>query len=140
MKPPSDLKVLNVIYKLYYKDFKDFSTGTENKRASKIYVPIDCKRVATKLNVDGDIVFGRLYYHLEEKYGYRNSDDSNVHFFSRQVGPDRHCVNFPLLASVLAGLREENSKFLWATLMAGIALLISIAVPVVGWLSGSSQP
>jgi hypothetical protein len=98
LKIPTDLKVPSTIYKLYYEEFKNHSRepDIENGRQKKIYVPIDCKAVAKELDVDGDIVFGRLYYHLEEKHGYTRSDGSNVAFFSLMVGADRHCINFPL--------------------------------------------
>lgn len=141
MKTPSDLKVLGTIYKLYYEEFTNHSLekDVQNGRQSKIFVPIDCKMIAKELNVDSDIVFGRLYYHMQQKYGYTRDDGSKVAFYTAIEGEEKRCVNFPLLASVLAGLQEENSKFLWATLMSGFALLISIAVPVAGWLGGSQQ-
>lgn len=110
MKSPSDLKILNTIYKMYYKEFETFTLGAENKRVSKPYIPIDCKLIARKLKVDGDIVFGRLYYHLQEKYGYNRDDGSKVAFFTLALAGDRHRINFPLMASVLAGLEEESSK------------------------------
>lgn len=134
MKSPSDLKVLRSIYNLYYEEFKNYTQepDIQNGRGSKIYVPIDCQEIAKDLNVDGDIIFGRLYYHLEHKYGYkREGDKDRVAFFSLGVGSDRHCVNFPLLASVLAGLEVESSKFQWATVLSGLAVLISIVVPLV---------
>lgn len=127
MRPPSDLKVLRTIYKTYYKAFRAFTLGGDNARNTKIYVPIDCRLVADKLNTDADIVFGRLYYHMQPKYGYTNGDGSKVTFFSMKVGPDGKCVNFPLLSSVLAGLEEENSKFKWATALSTFALVISVA-------------
>lgn len=137
MKPPSDIKILSAIYKLYDEEFKNYTQepDVQNGRVSKIYVPIDCKMIAKELSVDSDIVFGRLYYHLEQKYGYKRDDD-RVAFFSLGVGSDRHCVNFPLLASVLAGLQEEVSKFKWATALSIIAVLISIMVPLVDVLLG----
>ncbi len=140
MKTPSDRRVLDIIYKLYYEEFTNHSgeNGVQNGRRSKIYVPIDCKMIARELNVDSDIVFGRLYYHMEEKYGYIRADGSRVAFYTPIAGEDNRCVNFPLLASVLAGLQQENSKFLWATVMSGIALAVSIVVPVVGWLAGKA--
>ena len=122
---PTDLKILNAIYDRYYDTFADF-TKDDNSRSVKIYVPIDIKELAKNLKVDGDIIFGRLYYHLEKKHGYRQDDGSLVSFFSMGVGGDRHCVNFPLLASVLADLRQENRKFRIATAIAILALIISI--------------
>lgn len=125
MKSPSDLKILKTIYKMYYKEFENFTTGGQNTRKSKVYVPIDCKKIAKKLNVDSDIVFGRLYYHLQEKYGYKR-DDIGVPFFSLKVGNEERCVHFPLLASVLAGLEEEHSKIRWATWLSATAIVVSL--------------
>ena len=135
MKSPSDRKILSIIYDTYYKEFETFTLGAENGRASKPYLPIDCKLIAKKLKVDGDIIFGRLYYHLQEKYGYTRADGSKVGFFALVLAGDRHCINFPLMASVLAGLQEENSKTQRATLFSTLAIVISITVPLVGWLS-----
>lgn len=137
MKIPSDLKVLSIIYKLYYEEFTNHSgeKDVQNGRKSKIFVPIDCKMIARELNIDSDIVFGRLYYHMEEKYGYARDNGGRVAFYTKIAGEENWCINFPLMASVLAGLQQENSKFLWATVMSGVALAVSIVVPVVGWLS-----
>jgi hypothetical protein len=134
MKIPTDLKVLSTIYKLYYEEFKNHSRepDIENGRQSKIFVPIDCKMIAKELDVDGDIVFGRLYYHLEKKHGYTRSDGSNVAFFSLMVGADRHCVNFPLLVSVLAGLKEDSSKFQLSTWLSAFAVLIAAVALALG--------
>ena len=134
MKAPSDRKILSTIYDAHYKEFETFTLGAENGRSSKVLMPIDCKFIAQKLKVDGDIVFGRLYYHLQEKYGYTRQDGSNVAFFTLMAGGDRHCINFPLMASVLAGLEEERSKFQLATWLSTFAIVISIIVPVMGWI------
>jgi hypothetical protein len=77
---------------------------------------------------------------MQEKYGYTRDDGSKVALYTPIAGEENRCVNLPLLASVLAGLQQENSKFLSATLMSGIALAVSIAVPLASWLTGSPQP
>lgn len=66
---PTDLEILNVIYEQYYDEFSSYDKNSPT-RSSKIYVPIDIGAIARRLH-DGDIVFGRLYYHLEKKYGYQ---------------------------------------------------------------------
>ncbi len=121
---PTDLQLLNTIYERYYDQFARYSEDNPEYQ-SKIYVPIDCAAIANELGVDGDIVFGRLYYDLENRYGYTQSNGSKVHFFAFKVGEDDHCVNLPLLASVLAGLRHENKRFLVTTWIAIIAIIIS---------------
>jgi hypothetical protein len=77
---PTDLEILDAIYERYYQTFASFIKG-ESDRSVKIYVPIDLKAIAAALNVDGDLVFGRPYYHLESKYGYIKDDRSHVYFF-----------------------------------------------------------
>ncbi|BAN47675.1 hypothetical protein [Metapseudomonas resinovorans] len=130
MKAPSDIKILSKIYKLYYEEYKNFSTEVENGRKTKIFVPIDCQMIADELDTDGDIIFGRLYYHMEQKYGYRRDDDSRVAFFLLQAGNDQKCVNFPLLASVLAGMQEEDSKFKISTWLSTIAIVVAVGTAV----------
>jgi len=124
-KIPTDLKMLGMIYDRYYADFINYSD--ENKtRSSKIYVPIDIDELAKSLNLDSDIVFGRLFYHLNEKYGYKNDDGSRVDFFAIRVGGNHHCMNFPYLGSVLADLRDQNRKYITATSIAFLSLIIAI--------------
>ena len=123
-KTPTDLELLGAIYDRYYDQFLEYSEENSD-RESKIYVPIDCASIAERLGVDGDIVFGRLYYDLDNRYGYTKGDGTKVSFFAFVVGKDRHCVNLPLLASVLAGLRHENKRFMVTTWIAIIALIIS---------------
>jgi hypothetical protein len=125
-RPPTDLEILNEVYERNYDAFAAYSKSAPN-RDSKIYVPIDLDTIADKLGVDADIVFGRLYYHLNHKHGYRKDDGSYVHLFTPVAGKDRHCVNFPLVASVLADLKQENEKFWWATIIAVFSLIVSVA-------------
>jgi hypothetical protein len=125
-RPPTDLEILNEIYNRHYDAFAAYSTEVPN-RASKIYVPIDLDGIGDKLGVDADIVFGRLYYHLNHKYGYRKDDGLNVSLFTPAAGKDQDCVNFPLVASILADLRQENQKFWLATIIAVFSLFVSAA-------------
>ena len=130
---PTDLKILDAIYRRYYNIFAKYTKGDEN-RSAKIYVPIEIDQIAVDLKVDTDIIFGRLYYHLEHKYGYKQDDGSSVHLFSLRVGDDRHCVHFPLMASVLADLQDQSRKHsiaIWISagflLLSAVSLVISIA-------------
>ncbi|WP_152670608.1 hypothetical protein [Rubrobacter aplysinae] len=123
-----------MIYKKYYEDFLNHSEDRPI-RSSRIYVPISVDEVAGELKTDGDIVFGRLYYHLDERYGYRTEDDKMVHLFAREVEEDWHCVNFPYVVSILASLQEENRKYRTATLVsvtslfvAAVSLILSIFI------------
>lgn len=122
---PSDFALMKEIYVRHYKEFKDFSKK-EPSRETKIYVPINIESIAKRFNTDGNIIFGRLYYHLEKKYGYTNDDGSLVPFFSIKVGKDKHAINFPLLASIVSGLREERSAQAITRIVSISAIIISI--------------
>jgi len=121
---PTDLQILNTIYNRYYDKFKSFSKN-DSDRSSKIFIPIDITLVAKELEVDVDIIFGRLYYHLEQKYGYKRYNDIKVAFFTLQAGADKNCINFPYMASVLANLREREKKYSTATKIAILSLFIA---------------
>ena len=124
-KVPTDLEILETIYNLYHEDFVLYDQD-EKIRETKIYVPINCHKVADKLKVNGDIVFGRLYYHLNKKYRYRQEDDSKVSFFAfNEIPNSPKSINFPLLTSILAGLKEEKDKFRTTTIIAVVALVLS---------------
>ncbi len=103
---PTDLQILNEIYEWYYNTFTQYIDEDKN-RDTKIYVPIDIVHIAKRLKVDVDIVFGRLYYHLDKKYGYAQDDGTKIRLFTLVAGRDTNCVNFPLVASVLADLRDQ---------------------------------
>lgn len=122
--PPTDLKLLEEIYRRYYPVFSKYSSDAPT-RSTKVYVPLDIEKLAKHFKVDGDIIFGRLYYHLEPKYGFKQADGSNIHFFTLKVDEDTHVVQFPLLASVIAQLREERKRHQIATWLSIIALIIS---------------
>ena len=129
-RPPTDLEILEEIYESYYSTFISFSREKPN-RSTKVYVPIDIEAIAKHFAVDPDIIFGRLYYHLESKYGFIQQDGSNVHFFALQSGSDKHTVQFPLLAAVIANLREERNKHLVATWLSIAAIITSVVSLVV---------
>ena len=63
---PTDLEILEEIYERYYDVFSRFKRGDpDNPRGTKNYVPIDHRVLAEALDVEPDIIFGRLYYHLD---------------------------------------------------------------------------
>src|SRR5262245_28891820 len=63
---PTDLKILQAIYDQHFDEYAGFEPAKPN-RGDKLYVPIDIAKIASKLDTDGDIIFGRLYYVLERK-------------------------------------------------------------------------
>jgi hypothetical protein len=102
-------------------------------------ISIDIRQIAKDFSVDEEIIFGRLYYHLEEKYSYKRDDGTSVSFF---INDEKHYINFPYMSSVLARLRDENRKH-WMPVMISIAsLVISIAAFLVNFSKpdASKQP
>jgi len=127
-KVPTDLQILQTIYNIYYDDFCAFDND-DTIRDSKIFVPIDCLKVAQKLGTNRDIVFGRLYYHLANKYKYTDHDNGKapiIRLFEFQVGNDPKCVHFPFMASVLADLKIQDRRFKLTLAASVAALCISI--------------
>ena len=132
---PTELELLDTIYEKYYDAFAAYDEKAPS-RGSKNYVPIDINEIGLALGVDREIVFGLLYYHLEKKYGYdvpspvkdknREEPPSRVHFFAMRIGSDRHCIHFPYLAGVVAGLRSDDRKYRLATTMALVSFVISL--------------
>jgi hypothetical protein len=126
MKPaPTDLELLNAIHERYFDAFAAFDEARPT-RSTKIYVPVDIQAVARELDVDPDIVFGRLHYHLNEKYGYQQPDGAQVSFFAMRVGGDRHCIHFPYLSSIVGQLRNENRKYRRALTISVVSLCLSL--------------
>jgi hypothetical protein len=124
-KPPTDRQILSKIYDKYYDDFCAYSE-TNKIRSSKIYVPVDCEKIAKELKIDGDIVFGRLYYHLNKKHGYTQDDGSKVLLFLMKTDEERHSVNFPLLSALVAEQHTSWFRFNIPIVISSFALLISM--------------
>ena len=91
------------------------------------YLPIRIPEVAARLGCSPEMLFGRLYYHLDAKYRYAQEGGAQVHLFSVKVGSEIHCVNFPYLAAVLAERNEERRRQLWSLSVAIAALVLSVA-------------
>lgn len=131
MKIPTDREILQVIYDKYYDTFTSFDRENPNRDA-KIYVPINVDEVADKLGVDGDIIFGRLYFDMNNRYGFERNG-AKVYLFANRLKKDIHCIQFPYMASVLAGLQLEQRRnrrtniISWVSLfIAGLSLIVSI--------------
>ncbi len=118
MTLPTDREVLEAIYTMYYEAYA--------AEPAKVYIPIDIDKVSARLGAEADLIFGRLYYHLQERHGYKRDDDTEVPFFCLRIRNERHCVHFPLMASVLASLREEHRRNMMATVIALVSLGVSI--------------
>lgn len=149
---PTDLEILDYIYEKYYSTFL-FYDKNKPSRVSRIHIPIDTNDIANHFGVEVNIIFGRLHYHLEKKFGYTKKQglrDVRVIFFNASEisgsvydqnsgklvdGKDTETINFPYMASVLADLRFERRKLRAQTtlviislVIAGLSLAVSAAI------------
>lgn len=105
---------------------KIYANAYSNRQDQNFYIEIDCKHIAKKMKVDNELVFQRLYSHLEKKYGYTNADQSYVHFFSLTVGDKKHCINYPYLCAALSDLEGERKELRITQAFAIVSAIISI--------------
>jgi hypothetical protein len=123
-RPPTDFELLDEIERRHRNDY----LNRLDDRATKIMVPIDIESIAEHLGIDPNSVFGRLYYHLDPIYGEEKKEGQpRKFFFSKAVGPDADCINFPLLEAVLPGLAQERRRDLQALIIAVISLTVAVA-------------
>jgi len=133
-KPLTDRKILRAIYARYYDQYAAYNEEDPDRRSSKIWMPIDIDKMGAQLSMEPDILFGRRYYHLNNRHGYAVDDQRPGHenqkmrvdLFAIRIGGDHHCIHFPLLASVLATLEDQNKKYRLATTMSILALGVSL--------------
>lgn len=99
------------------------------------YLPVDLNAIAHKLNCKPEILFGRLYYHLDAKHCYKQDSGASVHLFHINIQDKGHTVHFPYLTAILAGHDQEYKKQLWSTAFSVLAIALSVAALVVNILT-----
>ncbi|HEX9715576.1 MAG TPA: hypothetical protein VGA28_07790 [Desulfurivibrionaceae bacterium] len=124
-KIPSDLQILSEIYKNHQQEFYKYSESNV-KKDSNIYTPIDIPKIATHFKTTNNIIFGRLYYSMERKYGYTKEDGSKVCLFTPVCGQEKNCVNLPILISVISGLQQELSNLQKSFMVSFIGVIIAL--------------
>ena len=127
---PRDLELLEFIFEHYRSEFQAYDTD-DSIRKNKIYVPIDCKMIANKLNADPELVFGRLYYHLANVYKYQQEKNIEAKIFEFEVGGQMHCIHFPILASAVANMKSEYEKHKSTFLISIFAIVVAIGSAVI---------
>lgn len=126
MKLPTDRYVLECIYKTYESAYP----GPEDASGRGIndpFVPIDLHVVAKKVGCSPELLFGRLYFHLNQKHRYKQESGASVSLFELNIQNKGHAVQFPYLAAILAGLNQEFRKQLVTYGVSFVALGISLA-------------
>jgi hypothetical protein len=127
-RPPTDFELLRAIYERHRDDFQARAAAGMTAR---VFVPIDIPAIAADLDVEPDNVFGRLYFHLEPKYGEaRIEGQPKKSLFAPRFGKEANGINFPLLEAVLANLWQERDRE-WRTYWTAIVSLV-IAVGSLG--------
>lgn len=126
MTLPTDRKILRCIFKMYESSYPGKEPG-DARGKNDPHLPIKVHDVAIRLGCSPEMLFGRLYYHLDAKYRYTQDNDAQVNLFSLKVGSQMHCVNFPYLAAVLAEKDDEHKRQLWSLGVAIAALVLSVA-------------
>lgn len=101
-------------------------------------VPVDINAVAKKLGCDPHLLFGRLHYDFGTRLRHRDPKDPNLtlaSIFEVSAGNQRHVVNFPYLAAVLASLEEKRRHNLWTVWVATAALIVAIGSSIVQFIA-----
>jgi hypothetical protein len=129
-RPPTDFELLRAIYVRHDDDFHANSASRE----TRVYQPIDIPAIAKSLEATEDMVFGRLYHDLDQKYGERaEPEKARKAFFTPKAGSETHCVNWPLMVGVLARLWEErrrNFVTLGLSIASVVIALIALGVSI----------
>lgn len=128
-KLPTDRDVLRCIYEMYAADYPG-PLKPDGHGENDPYLPINVHHVATQLKCKPELVFGRLYYHLDAKYRYKQDNGAIVGLFHLNFLTRGNCVHFPYLSSILATQDDEHRRETWALGVAIIALALSVAAIV----------
>jgi hypothetical protein len=128
---PTDRDVLRAIFETYESQYPGPVPEGGVRPANDPFVPVDLNAVARRLNTKPELLFGRLYYHLEAKHRYQQSGGTCVNLFLLNPQDKGHSVNYPYLAALLAGHDQEHRRQLFSVSVSLVALGISIASLVV---------
>src|SRR5437667_302468 len=124
-KLPTDRYVLKCIFDMYESSYPGPRTAS-GRGENDPYVAIDLQAVAEMLDCNAELLFGRLYYHLDQKYRYKQDDGVVVSLFQLKIDEKRHAVQFPYLASILAGFNQEFYRHALSLGISCAALGISV--------------
>jgi hypothetical protein len=90
-KLPTDREVLKCMYETYESFYPGVQLWCGSWRIDP-YIAIVVPTVAEKLKCNADLLFGRLYYHLDFKHRYKQDNGALVPLFYLKVGEKApHC-------------------------------------------------
>jgi hypothetical protein len=126
MRLPTDRYILECIFLMYERDYPG-PTSASSRGENDPYVPVDLPAVAKEVGCSPELLFGRLYFHLNQKHRYKQANGADVSLFELNIESKGHSVQFPYLASILAGLNQEFRRQLITYGVSFTALGISIS-------------
>ena len=94
---PTERQVLRKIFDMYEASYPGDRPGDNDP-----FIGIDINAIATKLSCKPHLLFGFLYYFLEQKYRHKTDEGAYISLFAIKVGHMRHAINYPYLAAILA--------------------------------------
>jgi hypothetical protein len=117
---PSDLKILERIHRQYLDHYLSAGGIVEPG-----YVAVgNLADLAAKLGQDRDLLVGRLRYHINRKYSYKDASGQETHLIVEEHG--YYLVNFPLLVGLIANLREEKKRYRTSICLSVTATIVSV--------------
>ncbi|MEQ8525957.1 hypothetical protein [Gracilimonas sp.] len=125
---PTDLEIIEDIYYRYYDEYKKYAKD-EPDRIARIRVPVDIKEIAEACGVEEDMIFGRLYYHFNKKYSYKDENGDTTTFFMSEKF-EGLSVNYPLVSAVLADLNSEKKRTTIFITTSAVAVMLSVVAVV----------
>lgn len=125
---PTDLEIIEDIYYRYYDEYKKYAKD-EPDRIARIRVPVNIQEIADACGVEEDMIFGRLYYHFNKKYSYKNEDGEITTFFMSEKF-EGLSVNYPLVSAVLADLTSEKKRTTLFITISAVAVMLSVVAVV----------
>ena len=117
--------------------YKDEYPGPQNSSghgSNDPYVSIDLHAIGAKIGMSPELIFGRLYFHLDQKYRYKQEHGASVSLFQLQIEGKRHAVQFPYLASILAEKNQEFRRYVVGLAVSFLALGVSVTALLVSIL------
>ncbi len=125
---PTDLEIIEDIYYRYYDEYKKYAKD-EPDRIARIRVPVNIQEIADACGVEEDMIFGRLYYHFNKKYSYKNEDGEITTFFMSEKF-EGLSVNYPLVSAVLADLTSEKKRTTLFITISAVAVMLSVVAVI----------
>lgn len=125
---PTDLEIIEDIYYRYYDEYKKYAKD-EPDRIARIRVPVNIQEIAEACGVEEDMIFGRLYYHFNKKYSYKDENGDTTTFFMSEKF-EGLSVNYPLVSAVLADLNSEKKRTTIFITTSAVAVMLSVVAVV----------